>query len=312
MMKLNINDVESKAMTRNLFPIFMMGASGLIFGYLAGSSAIILDGAFSTVILLTVLLAKKINKLANAPRSYSYPRGRFLLENIYILFKIIVLMTILVLSIGDSILTLYEYFYNNVHPGEINQFYANLYYLFKLLFFGIAICIYYYYYKQTNKKSSILKLEMKAVLIDGTITITIFLGFLFLGQIPFFEHITDSIILFLISCFLLYEVSHDFKEQLNKTLGKRDLINKEIYYRSLFNVYFADFEFLDIYIFYLGKACTVSIIANFEGTKGVADLVYLEHEIKRIMGQDLGQIYLYMYWDGRHIGYDKKEAISKI
>lgn len=301
MKKLDVNAIENKAMTYNLVPIFMMGASGLVFGYLAGSSAIILDGIFSTVILLTVLLAKKINKLANTPRNYHYPRGRFLLENIYILFKIIVLITILVLSIGDSLLTLYEYFANDIYPEAINHFYANLYYIFKFVFFAIALGIYYYFYQLTDKKSNILKLEMKAVMIDGTITITIFLGFLILGNIPFFEHISDSIILLIISCFLLYEVIHDFKFQLNKTLGKRDLITTEIYYRSFFNLYFTDFEILDVYIFYLGKSCTVSIVANFDGSQDVDQLVFFEEEIKRIMMDELGDIYLYLYWDNRKL-----------
>ncbi len=301
----NIEYIESRAMSINLIPIFIMGASGLLFGYLAGSSAIMLDGAFSTVIFLTVILAKKISKVANVPRTHKYPRGRYLLESLYILFKIVVLMTILIISMGESAITLYEYYFHSVIPEAVNTFYANMYYVVKLTAFAIALIVYKYYLKQCDNKSNVLLIETKSVIIDGTITIAIFLGFFILGNFKPIEDVVDSIILLCISIFLFKEVMHSFKEQLNKTLGKRDMQSQEIYYKSMFNNYFSQFEFIDVYIFYLGKACTVSIIGNFEGEVSVNDLVYLEHEIKKLMSEELGKVYLYLYWDKRGQDYKK-------
>ncbi len=292
----DINHIEAKAISYNMVPIFLMGLSGLYFGYMAGSSAIILDGTFSMVILLTVLLAKRVSKVAAGPRTKQYPRGRYLLESIYMIFKVIVLMTILVVSIGESLVSLFEYFFMNVVPEPVDQHYANLYYFFKLSFFGIAVIIYRYFYTKSNKKSRLIKLEIKSVLIDGVITASIFTGFLILSHTPLKE-ISDSIVLLVVASFLLFEISHDFKHQLDRTLGRRELIDRENYYRGLFNNYFVDFEFIDVYFFYLGKACHASIVAEFYGSICVDEIIDLEHEIKKLLKPEFDDVYIYLYWD---------------
>ncbi len=55
---MNRNEIltnEFKAIKYNSVFIFLMAASGLIFGTLAKSSAIILDGLFSTILFLTLI-----------------------------------------------------------------------------------------------------------------------------------------------------------------------------------------------------------------------------------------------------------------
>ena len=300
-----INKLESKAIKYNLIPIFLMGLSGLVFGLLSGSNAVSLDGIFSIVILITVIIAKSVGKVANTPRNYDFPRGHYLLENIYLLFKIVILATILTISILDSSVNIYNYFVNNAEPHAITQFYVNIYYICKTITFVIALLIYTHFYNLTKGKSTILKVERKSVIIDGTITFAIAIGFLILGGIESLKDISDSIILLSISLFLIIGIFKDFKEEINKTIGKRYLQNREVYYLNYFNMYFSEFEILDVYIFYIGKLCTVSLVVSFKNKKSVSEMHLFEKEIKDIMFNEYDEIFLYLYWSKSFINYSQ-------
>lgn len=311
MLRKDLNKIEDKAINFNMFFVFLMGASGLIYGFLAHSSAIMLDGLFSTVLFLTVILAKIITRFANRPINDSYPQGRFLLENLYLLFKIIVLITILSFSIVSSFQELYHYFFNDFTPPIVDEYFANRYYIVKTFAFLSSYYIYTHFFEQTKKTSNILKLERKSVLIDGTITIAIFLGFLVLGNVAFLAPISDPIILLGISLFLLKEVYHDFTIELNNTIGRRNSRDREIYYRSLFNNYFADETVSDIYIHPVGKLVIVSITATFKGCKSVEEIQHFEKEIKRLMFDEYDEIYLYTYYNKRTVNLIRDFEIKK-
>ncbi len=306
-----INALEQKALNQNIIPIFIMGASGLVLGSLSHSSAIVLDGMFSTVLFTTVILAKVISFHANKPRDNTHPLGYWMLENLYVLFKIVVLLTILLISLFESSVSLIEYYIFNSQPEVIIPFYTNIYYLVKLAAFSVSLIIYSRFYNASNKQSDILKLEKKSVTIDGVITLSIFLGFIVLGKFEATKEISDSIILFSISLFLIRDVLKEFSHELCKTIGKRILRTREMYYRSMFNNYFAEFEFSDVYIHFVGKVAIVSLTGNFKGDKSVDDLCKMEREIKKLMYSEFDKIHLNTYWDKCCINYYNDFELKK-
>lgn len=299
-------EYENTAINKNIIFLFLMASSGIIFGELANSEAIVLDGAFSTILFLTIFLAKYIQKKTSEPKSFLYPRGKWQLNSLYILFKIMLLFGILLYSLLESVVSIGSFVMAGTEPEEIVQIYANIYYVVKLISFVFAYKIYQNYLIKTKGKSQLLKIEKSAVLIDGLITVSIFIGFQTLGRIDLIAPITDSIILFFLSLFLMYRIIHEFRETLDLILGKRIFVKRENYYKSLFTNYFPDLEILDLYIQYLGKTTVVSIVGSFSGSKTVNDFTRIEQKIKDIMYKEYGKILLELYWDTKSLGYKKK------
>jgi len=77
MKRSEVSRIEKNAMIINIIPIMVMALAGLVFGAKAGSSAIMLDGLFSSVILITMLLILAIKKTADGPKTFQYPQGKY-------------------------------------------------------------------------------------------------------------------------------------------------------------------------------------------------------------------------------------------
>lgn len=289
-------NIEKRAILVNLTPIGLMGVSGMYYGSVANSSAVVLDGLFSSVLFITVIIATFVSRLSEKPRNEMYPQGHWLLENLYILFKILVLLTIVAYSLEEGVSGLFSYFNNTLEHETVNQHLINYYYIIKAFLVVICYFVYTYYLNKIKNHSDILKLERKSVLIDGGITISIALGFIILSQFESTKLISDQIILTCLSLFLLKEVTHDFILEINKTIGKRTLGQRELYYKSLFNNYFNDVTTDDVYIHLVGKNAIVSVTSRFDGKKSLDEIHNIEKSIKNLMFSEFDDVLLYMYW----------------
>ncbi len=289
--------VELKAIKRNAIFIFIMAVSGIVFGVLAKSSAIILDGLFSTILFLTLILAVFIQKIASQPISYLYPYSKWRLDSIYILFKVLILLGILVYTLFDAGFTLLDYFANNQVPEPINGYWIIVYSIIKICAAVPPLIIYRNYRKKCNDKSEFLKIEQKSVVVDVSITLAILVGFLTLGQVEIIEPIADPIILIILTFFLLKKMYGELIHIINLMIGKRINLDREIYYLGYFNTWFVDYRLKDLHIEHYGKKAMVSLVANYQGRKTIYELHDFEREVKKLMASEFGDIYLQIYWD---------------
>jgi len=209
---------EKKASNYNIIPIFIMAFSGIVFGALSHSSAIVLDGIFSFVLFLTIFLGKWIQKQVDKPKNYDYPMGMSRLSSLYVLFKVLILLGILLFSLINSLIEIYSYFVGTLEHVEIIQSYVGIYYIVKLSAFIISVIIYRYYMNKCNFQSNILSVDYKGTLVDGFITIGIMFGFFVFGSIEILAPISDALILFILSCFLIFEMGHQLKAEVDNIL----------------------------------------------------------------------------------------------
>ncbi len=289
--------IELDAIKKNAIFIFIMAISGIMFGVLAKSSAIILDGLFSTILFLTLILAIFVQKIASQPISYLYPYSKWRLDSIYILFKVLILLGILLYTLVDASFTLVDYFVNNEAPEAINGYWVIVYSIIKIFAAIPPVLIYQKFRKKCNDKSEFLKIEQKSVIVDASITIAILIGFLTLGQIKTIEPIADPLILLFLTFFLLKKMYAELIHIVNLMIGKRINLNREIYYLSYFNTWFIDYRLKDLHIEHYGKKAMVSLVANYQGRKTIYELHDFEREVKRLMADEFGDIYLQIYWD---------------
>ncbi len=293
----NLVVVELEAIKKNAIFIFIMAVSGIVFGILAKSSAIILDGLFSTILFLTLILAVFIQKIASQPVSYLYPYSKWRLDSIYILFKVLILLGILVYTLFDTSFTLVDYFVDNKIPEAVNGYWIIMYSIIKICAAIPPLLIYRSYRKKCNDKSEFLKIEQKSVIIDASITLGILFGFLTLGQIEVVEPIADPLILMFLAFFLLKQMYGELIHIINLMIGKRINLDREIYYLGYFNTWFVDYRLKDLHIEHYGKKAMVSLVANYQGRKTIYELHDFEREVKKLMADEFGDIYLQIYWD---------------
>ncbi len=292
-----ISNYELKAVKYNSVFMLIMAASGLVFGVLAKSSAIILDGLFSTILFLTIILAVFIQKIASQPISYMYPYSKWRLDSLYILFKVLILIGILMYTLFDAVHVLVDFFVSGSMPEAIEGQWIIIYSFIKISAAVPSILIYKGYRKKVKNKSEFLKIEQKSVMIDTIITLAILIGFLTLAQVERIEPVADALILLFLSVFLLSQMYKELIHIINLLIGKRINLDREIYYLNYFNLWFNDYKFKDVHIEYYGKTTIVSLVCNYKGKKDIYEMHDFERKVKELMYLEFGSIYLQIYWD---------------
>ncbi len=151
--------------------------------------------------------------------------------------------------------------------------------------------IYTKFYKKLNSNSDYIKTERGSVFIDGTITISIFLGFIILGQIETIAPISDSIILLFISLILVYTQVKELKEEASKLIGERVYKSYETKYLEELNKMEQTkgiFIVEDVYIYKLGVQALVELTLTIDKSKSVNiyDITFFEKECKKLISSD--------------------------
>lgn len=293
MTKKEIEKIENKAITICIFFVFIMAASGVVFGFLAGSSAILLDGIFSTVLLVTVFLSKYVQKIITKKSTHDYPIGFNNLESLYIFFKIMILIGILLFSLLHSLETIFAFYFHSITPGTVDEFYAHIYYVVKIVAFVFAYVIYTNAIVKTDGKANLLKVERKGVLIDGGITFGIMIGMIILPLVGVPEVLADSIVLLLLSVFLLIVMYKDLKEELKLVVNKRIYLKEEEEYKKIFNdgMHICIINYM--YIVKNAKQTYVYIEFDFKNSLEINELQNTELLIKELMYENFGDVIIF-------------------
>ncbi|MGL5020624.1 MAG: cation transporter [Mycoplasmatales bacterium] len=297
MLKKDLLVFEKRATNLNIPFVFIMAGAGLVFGTLANSSAILLDGSFSFVLFLTIFLGKYIQKHTSKPKNFEYPMGKSSLESLYVLFKILILIGLLMVSFSEALAVFLQYANGTYIEQEIIQFYANIYYIVKMSAFAISYGIYSYYINLIHDKSNVLRIDRKGTFLDGIITLAIMFGLFFLSFVPILAPIADSVVLFFLASYLLFEMFRELSHEIQTSLGKRCFLSEEKFYKSFFNNYFVKAKILDVYINQAGDSFFAYVTLSFEGKVACEDIVKLEKTIKYEMNKKFDEIFIELYFD---------------
>ena len=212
----------------------VMALSGWLAYYLSNSQALLLDGNFSFIIFLSILVAIKITSI-KSKRTELFPFGQFVYEALYSLLKGVMIIGMLLVALTDNVTKIFH-FINGQKASILNTEVLVIYsLLMTFLCFGMAG---YYKHKnnQTNNSSTILRAEYSAVIIDGFMSAAIGIALVSIsyinpeGAIGFLSYIGDSILVILLVALLGKEpfilVRDSFIEIAGGTLQNRIEKNK--------------------------------------------------------------------------------------
>lgn len=186
--------------------------------YYSNSEAILLDGNYSFIMFIGILIALKLAAI-RAIKTETFPFGQFFYEALYGFIKGLMILGVILMSVSTAVVRIIFYFFGSTAniPKMIPE---------PIIYYAIAcsiICFALSFnYKIQNKKindsSIILKTEEKGSFVDGVLSFGIALGVIVLVNFSgsdgssFVPYLADSIFVLVLSSMLISEPLKIIKE----------------------------------------------------------------------------------------------------
>ncbi|WP_420582747.1 cation transporter [Reichenbachiella sp.] len=197
------NLIEQQALWVGVFANLIMAFSGYYFYFLTNSEALLLDGNFSMIATLVSGIAVYISKVKHN-RSDSFPFGLYLYESLFVFFKGLILLGIILMALLQNGIEVIHFFMGD----EIGQvtYGPILYYAVAMGVLSFGMSMYFNNrFRATKRQSTILQVEAKSLIIDGIMSLLLGASFLMISFIPetsplaFLHSIGDAILVIILS-----------------------------------------------------------------------------------------------------------------
>jgi len=166
--------------------IFMI--LGIVFYARTHSSSMLLDAAVSAVLSITTLVSIIVSHNVNKRATSKYPLGRYAIENMFLLFRSMSMIAVVIFSIIEGSVTIFDFYVNkgDVAYDATNTELVIYGILTAILGFGIAIT-YFVNYLRSKKTSEILKLELKGSIYDIMVNTFAIISLLLFANVSFLK-----------------------------------------------------------------------------------------------------------------------------
>ncbi|WP_299816740.1 cation transporter [uncultured Roseibium sp.] len=162
--------VERKALALGKWANLFMAFAGIATAWASRSDAMLVDGLYSAVNFASAIAAARIGARVGLPPTRTRPWGHDFDEVLYVTFRSLILIGVLVFAAfvaGTKIWTFFS-------GGSVPELVFGPIALYAVVI--VAICLglalnYYRAYRRTGKRSSILKMESRAAVIDGALSL---------------------------------------------------------------------------------------------------------------------------------------------
>jgi len=189
--------------------LFMAVIAWITF-YYSNSEAILLDGNYSIIMFIGVLVARKIVAVRST-KTKTFPLGKFFYESLYGFIKGLMILGVLIMSVATAVIRIVMYFTGASESIPMLIPEPILYYA--LACAVICYCVSFFYFQQNRSignTSILLKTEQKATFVDGTLSLGIGLGVFFLSQGGvgvggFIPYLADSFFVLILATMLIKE-----------------------------------------------------------------------------------------------------------
>ena len=291
------NRTEQVALVIGAVVGMIMAAAGWVAYYLSGAEVLLLDGNFSFIGVLAILLAIVIS-LIKTRTSRTYPFGQFVYEPTYSLFIGLLTVGVIVVAVVGNATKIVDYFQGERFPAIDTSVILVYAVVMAVLCFGLA-GLFRYSNHRLKGGSTILSAYTVQSTIDGILSAAAggaLIGFGFVpaaGAFGFLNQIGDAIIVVALCVLVLYQpiklVRDSFIEVSGGALNDR-AVTEEI--RSLVSTRIDDAEMSDLFITKTGSSYLVAAFMRpgfFVGSDA-GELVRLKRDVKRELEARLGHV----------------------
>jgi divalent metal cation (Fe/Co/Zn/Cd) transporter len=162
--------IERNALVVGKWANLFMAAAGLLTAWVSRSDALLVDGLYSAVNFISAIAAARIGARVGLPPTRSRPWGHDFDEVLYVTFRSLILIGVLVFAAFVSVSKIWTFFSGGVVPELVFGPIAVYAVVIVSICVGLAIN-FHRAYRKTGKRSAILKTEARAALIDGALSV---------------------------------------------------------------------------------------------------------------------------------------------
>jgi predicted Co/Zn/Cd cation transporter (cation efflux family) len=207
----------------------IMALAGVFTAWLANADALLVDGLYSGVNFFSSLIAAKVGESVMRPWDKTRPFGYYADEALYVTFRSMVLLGILLFAAVAAIADIMAYLSGNTPPaigfGKVVGY--------SILMMAICLAMAYLHHHnwvKTHRHSDILKTETRAAIIDGILSAGVGLAF---GLAPLLAGtplrgllpITDSIVVLILVAIIIRQPVAMFMRALAEIAGEAATTN---------------------------------------------------------------------------------------
>ena len=98
---------------------------GILFFVFTKSQTLFLDGFISLILCVSTIVSVIVTKILNKKDSEKYPLGRYAIENLFLIFRAILMLGIITYSIIEGSITIYK-FSNGTLVDDLNINYLTM------------------------------------------------------------------------------------------------------------------------------------------------------------------------------------------
>lgn len=216
-------DIEQRALAVGKWANLFMAFAGILTAWLSRSDAMMVDGLYSAVNFVSAIAAARIGARVGLPATRSRPWGHDFDEVLYVTFRSLILVGILVFAAAVSGIKIWTFFTGGDVPDLV--FGPIVFYSVGIVLICLALAINYHRaYRKTGKRSALLKTEAKAAMIDGALSVgagAALLSLPFLEDTPLgpYVPIGDAVIVLVLILAIIWQPLATFRKTLADLAG---------------------------------------------------------------------------------------------
>lgn len=254
---------EQKALYRGVAINVFSALLGLVFFFITKSQTMFLDAFISLILCVSTIISLVVARVVNKKDSEKFPLGRYAIENLFLIFRAILMLGIIAYTLIEGIVTIVQ-FYEGTLVSDVNINYTYML-IYCVLMVGSCVAInvvYSYYNRKLEVPSEIIKIEITSSIFDGLVTLfatTSLLIFTYLPALNSIAPIGDSIVVIILSVGYLVLPIKEIVKQIRILTDKRENQDIEAEIRKFLNDEYSNFKIYDVYCALSGEVSSIYI-----------------------------------------------------
>lgn len=310
--------VETRSLRVHLWATLMLGVLGFVAYAVTSVAATQLDGAISLIDAGTAFLAIGLARVAAAPPGPQAPRGRLALENLYVLFRSLMILGVVVAGVAVNGTKVVEYLVTR--QAELPEFGLAAVYTAFAAAVGFAVVA---NHNRNNRSlggiSSLLKVEAGAAKLDAWVSAGICAALLIVAVVPGgtwltsgrfdIRQIADSLIVLVICALLVWEPLRQLRLEFGRLSGRRTDVSTDNAVRSALDEVARErgpqveeaFGLVDVFSVRRGKVAEVDVHVSYAGALTVDEQDEIRAELLAELRRRVGQVRMTLVFTRRPI-----------
>lgn len=310
--------VETRSLRVHLWATLTLGILGFVAYAVTSVAATQLDGAISLIDAGTAFLAIGLARIAAAPPGPQAPRGRLALENLYVLFRSLMILGVVVAGVAVNGAKVIDYLITG--KGELPEFgLAAVYTAFAALVGFLVVAN----HKRNNRSiggiSSLLKVEAEAAKLDAWVSAGICVALLGVAVLPGgtwltsprfdIRQIADSLIVLVICALLVWEPLRQVRLEFGRLSGRRTDADTDNAVRNALDDVAREhgpaveqaFGLVDVFSVRRGKVADIDVHVSYAGALTVDEQDDIRAELLAELRQRIGPVRMNLVFTRRPI-----------